>query len=77
MKKEMNNMWDSESTWNICSVRLGLPVLPINIVFEACPVQVYQWSRSEQDVPGIEMTNTTSQGTGEDRNRDRKKRLYR
>lgn len=40
---------------------------------EACPVQVYQWYRSEQDVPAIEMTNATSQGTGENRNRDGRK----
>jgi NAD-dependent dihydropyrimidine dehydrogenase PreA subunit len=30
---------------------------------EACPVQVYQWYRSEQDVPAIEMANATSEGT--------------
>lgn len=38
---------------------------------EACPVQVYQWYRTEQDVPGIEMQkNATSAGTGEDHSRD-------
>ena len=31
---------------------------------EACPVQVFQWYRTEQDVPAIEMTNATSAGTG-------------
>lgn len=42
---------------------------------EACPVQVYQWYRSEQDVPAIVMTNATSEGTGDDRNRDGRKDL--
>ena len=32
---------------------------------EACPVQVFQWYRTEQDVPAIEMANATSEGTGE------------
>ena len=40
---------------------------------EACPVQVYQWYRTEQDVPGIEMQNATSAGTGEDHSRDGRK----
>ena len=40
---------------------------------EACPVQVYQWYRTEQDVPGIEMTNTTSEGNGEAYRRDGRK----
>ena len=40
---------------------------------EVCPVQVYQWYRTEQDVPAIEMTNATSEGIGEDRNRDGRK----
>ena len=42
---------------------------------EASPVQVYQWYRSEQGVPAIERTNTTSEGIGEDRNRDAEKIL--
>ena len=42
---------------------------------DACPVQVYQWYRSEQGVPAIEKTNTTSEGIGEDRNRDGRKDL--
>jgi NAD-dependent dihydropyrimidine dehydrogenase PreA subunit len=37
---------------------------------EACPVQVYQWYRTEQDVPAIEMQNATSSGKGEDHSRD-------
>ncbi len=40
---------------------------------EACPVQVYQWYRSEQDVPAIEMENAVSEGTGEDPNREGRK----
>lgn len=31
---------------------------------EACPVQVFQWYRTENDVPAIEITNATSAGTG-------------
>jgi len=31
---------------------------------EACPVQVFQWYRTEQDVPAIDMTNATSAGKG-------------
>jgi NAD-dependent dihydropyrimidine dehydrogenase PreA subunit len=40
---------------------------------EACPVQVYQWYRTEQDVPAIEMQNTASAGTGEDHSREGRK----
>ena len=40
---------------------------------EACPVQVYQWYRTEQDVPAIEMQNASSQGTGENNMRDGRK----
>jgi NAD-dependent dihydropyrimidine dehydrogenase PreA subunit len=40
---------------------------------EACPVQVYQWYRTEQDVPAIEMQNATSEGTGENGLRDGRK----
>ena len=40
---------------------------------EACPVQVYQWYRSEQDVPAIEMANATSEGTGDDHSREGRK----
>ena len=32
---------------------------------EICPVQVYQWYRTENDVPAIQMANATSSGTGE------------
>jgi NAD-dependent dihydropyrimidine dehydrogenase PreA subunit len=31
---------------------------------EACPVQVFQWYRTENDVPAVQMANTTSAGTG-------------
>ena len=40
---------------------------------EVCPVQVYQWYRTEQDVPGIQMQNATSAGTGEDHAREGRK----
>ena len=40
---------------------------------EACPVQVYQWYRSVQDVPAIEMVNAVSEGTGDDNNREGRK----
>src|SRR3990170_7413410 len=40
---------------------------------EACPVQVFQWYRTEQDVPAIEMANATSQGTGENSMKDVRK----
>ena len=40
---------------------------------EACPVQVYQWYRSEQDAPAIEMQNATTEGTGENSLRDGRK----
>ena len=39
---------------------------------EACPVQVFQWYRTEQDVPAIEMTNATSAGTGSTVKEERK-----
>jgi NAD-dependent dihydropyrimidine dehydrogenase PreA subunit len=39
---------------------------------EACPVQVFQWYRTEKDVPAIEMTNATSAGTGSTVKEERK-----
>jgi NAD-dependent dihydropyrimidine dehydrogenase PreA subunit len=30
----------------------------------ACPVNVFQWYRTENDVPAVEMSNATSSGTG-------------
>jgi NAD-dependent dihydropyrimidine dehydrogenase PreA subunit len=40
---------------------------------EACPVQVYQWYRTEQDLPAIEMQNAISEGTGDNSLRDGRK----
>ncbi|MDN5846643.1 MAG: ferredoxin family protein [Candidatus Nitrosocosmicus sp.] len=40
---------------------------------EACPVQVFQWYRSEQDIPATQMVNATSEGIGENSNRDGRK----
>ena len=40
---------------------------------EACPVQVYQWYRTEQYVPAIEMQNATSEGSSENSLRDGRK----
>ena len=40
---------------------------------EACPVQVFQWYRTEQDIPAIEMANATSEGTGENSMKDVRK----
>jgi NAD-dependent dihydropyrimidine dehydrogenase PreA subunit len=40
---------------------------------EACPVQVFQWYRTEQDVPAIELQNGTSAGEGENSLRDGRK----
>jgi NAD-dependent dihydropyrimidine dehydrogenase PreA subunit len=31
---------------------------------EACPVQVFQWFRTEHDVPAADATNQTWEGTG-------------
>ena len=31
---------------------------------EACPVQVFQWYRTEKDVPAAEAVNSTFEGTG-------------
>jgi NAD-dependent dihydropyrimidine dehydrogenase PreA subunit len=39
---------------------------------EACPVQVFQWYRTETDVPAIDMTNATSAGTGSTFKEERK-----
>ena len=40
---------------------------------EACPVQVFQWYRSEHDFSAVEMTNATSAGTGENHDREGRK----
>ena len=40
---------------------------------EACPVQVFQWYRSEHDLPAVEMTNATSAGIGENHDREGRK----
>ena len=40
---------------------------------EACPVQVFQWYRTEHDVPAAEMNNATSTGIGENQDREGRK----
>lgn len=37
---------------------------------EVCPVQVYQWYRTENDVPAVQMANATSSGTGVDHDKE-------
>jgi len=32
---------------------------------EACPVQVFQWYRTEKDIPAVKAINETFEGTGE------------
>jgi NAD-dependent dihydropyrimidine dehydrogenase PreA subunit len=39
---------------------------------EACPVQVFQWYRTENDVPAAELANATSAGTGSTVKEERK-----
>ena len=39
---------------------------------EACPVQVFQWYRTEKDIPAIDAINTTFEGTGSDVKDERK-----
>jgi NAD-dependent dihydropyrimidine dehydrogenase PreA subunit len=42
--------------WDSCIVDGGC--------IDICPVQVYQWYRTENDVPAVEMANGTSVGSG-------------
>jgi NAD-dependent dihydropyrimidine dehydrogenase PreA subunit len=39
---------------------------------EACPVQVFQWYRTENDVPAVQVANATSAGTGSGVKEERK-----
>ena len=39
---------------------------------ESCPVQVFQWYRTEKDIPAIETINATFEGTGSDVKDERK-----
>jgi NAD-dependent dihydropyrimidine dehydrogenase PreA subunit len=39
---------------------------------DVCPVQVYQWYRTENDVPGAQMVSGTSLGTGSVKREERK-----
>jgi NAD-dependent dihydropyrimidine dehydrogenase PreA subunit len=39
---------------------------------EACPVQVFQWYRTENDVPAVQIANATSAGTGSGVKEERK-----
>jgi len=39
---------------------------------EACPVQVFQWYRTEKDIPAIDAINETFAGTGETEKENRK-----
>jgi NAD-dependent dihydropyrimidine dehydrogenase PreA subunit len=39
---------------------------------EACPVQVFQWYRTENDVPATEVASATSNGTGSSEKEERK-----
>jgi len=40
---------------------------------QECPLHLFQWYRSEQDVPAFKMVNTTSAGIGEDKRKDGRK----
>ena len=40
---------------------------------EVCPVQVYQWYRTENDIPAAQMVNATSAGTGDEHSKDGRK----
>jgi NAD-dependent dihydropyrimidine dehydrogenase PreA subunit len=40
---------------------------------KCCPVQVFQWYRTENDISGIEMTDVISAGTGENQYRHSRK----
>lgn len=37
---------------------------------QACPVQVFEWYRTDEDRPAIDMANTTSPGAGEKRDKE-------
>lgn len=39
---------------------------------EACPVQVFQWYRTEKDIPAIDALNETFEGTGSSVKEERK-----
>ncbi len=39
---------------------------------EACPVQVFQWYRTEKNIPAIDAINETFDGTGSDEKEQRK-----
>jgi len=39
---------------------------------EACPVQVFQWYRTEKDIPAIQAIKETFEGTGETEKENRK-----
>ncbi|MDH5417892.1 MAG: ferredoxin family protein, partial [Nitrosopumilus sp.] len=39
---------------------------------EACPVQVFQWYRTEKDIPAKDVVGQTFQGTGKDVKDERK-----
>ncbi len=39
---------------------------------EACPVQVFQWSRTEKDIPAKDIVGQTFEGTGSDVKDERK-----
>ncbi len=39
---------------------------------EACPVQVFQWYRTEKDIPAIDALNETFEGTGSSEKENRK-----
>jgi len=39
---------------------------------EACPVQVFQWYRTEKDIPAVDVVGQTFEGTGKDTKDERK-----
>lgn len=39
---------------------------------EACPVQVFQWYRTEKDIPAVKAINETFEGTGSTEKEERK-----
>jgi hypothetical protein len=38
---------------------------------DVCQVKLYQWYRTENDIPAVEMANVTSAGTGSTNREDR------
>ena len=67
LKKHMRHEERNKSHWVLVELWLqwiGDSCVADGACIEACPVQVFQWYRTEKDIPAIQAIKETFEGTG-------------